>query len=64
MQHLLGLANLEYLNLYGTKVGDKGLKQLAGLKKLKSLYLWNTEVSESGVKNFSKALPGARVSWR
>jgi hypothetical protein len=39
------LADLEYLNLYGTHISDAGLRHLKGLEYLRHLYLWQTPVS-------------------
>ena len=55
------LANLEYLNLYGTKVSDAGLDPLKNLKKLKKLYLWQTQVTEAGVQKLKESLPDLEV---
>jgi hypothetical protein len=56
-----GLENLEYLNVYGTEIGDPGLAHLANLKKLKSLYVWQTKVTDAGVKKLQEALPGLKI---
>jgi hypothetical protein len=55
------LQQLEYLNLYGTRVTDGGLQHLAGLRKLKRLYVWQTGVTPAGVERLRAALPGLQV---
>ena len=57
VSHLTGLENLEYLNLYGTKITDKALDQLSSLKNLKQLYVWQTEVTDDGVAKIKKPCP-------
>jgi hypothetical protein len=54
--------NLEYLNLYGTKVTDAGLQHLKGLAKLKKLYLWQTEVTKDGADGLIAAIPGLYIN--
>lgn len=44
MAALSKLADLEELNLWSTKVTDKGMSQIKNLKKLKSIYLYRTIV--------------------
>ena len=56
------LENLEYLNLYGTKVTDEGLQNLENLKKLKKLYVWQTGVTQAGVDKLKSAVPGIYVN--
>ena len=46
---MAALTNLEYLNLYKTKITDKTLEQLSGLKNLRRLYVWQTAVTDAGV---------------
>jgi hypothetical protein len=59
--HLKDLANLEYLNLYGTAVTDAGLEQLKGLKNLKKLYVWQSQVTDAGAAKLKEALPTVSV---
>jgi hypothetical protein len=56
------LDNLEYLNLYGTKVTDEGILKLKTLGGLEDLYLWESEVSEAGAKALKEELPGLYVN--
>jgi len=60
------LANLEYLNLYGTKVTDAGLEALKGLKNLKKLYVWQTGVTDAGAAKLTAAIPGIDINmgWK
>ena len=61
LKQLKGLANLEYLNLYGTAITDAGLTELAGLKNLKTVYLWQTNVTEQGIAGLKTAMPKLEV---
>ena len=61
LQHLSGLANLEYLNLYGTNITDAGLTQLTGLQHLRKIYLWQTKTTEAGITALKKAMPNLEV---
>src|SRR6185503_3599845 len=56
------LANLEYLNLYGTAVTDAGLAHLSGMKNLKNLYLWQTKVTADGAASLKKSLPTVTIN--
>jgi hypothetical protein len=62
LDHIQGLQNLVYLNLYGTKVTDAGLAKLTGLTHLRNLYLWQTQVTPEGVKKLQAALPGVDIN--
>jgi hypothetical protein len=55
------LQQLEYLNLYATRVSDTGLESLAALKGLRTLYVWQTRVSDRGLERLRSALPRLRV---
>ena len=54
---MAGLENLEYLNLYETKVTDAGLENLSGLKNLKKLYVWQTGVTKDGAEKLLANAP-------
>ena len=62
LDHLKGLTELVYLNVYGSKVTDAGLQKLAELKKLKSLYVWQTGVTKAGVQQLRGKLPGTYIN--
>ena len=62
LANLKPLANLTYLNLYGTAVTDAGLEHLKGLRYLRSLYVWQSKVTDAGVKGLKAALPNVEVS--
>jgi hypothetical protein len=53
---LLLLANLEQVNLAGTKVADDGVKQLLALPKLKLLQLNNTKVTAGAIDEMEEEL--------
>jgi hypothetical protein len=53
---LSGLATVERLVLYNTRVTDSGLAHVRGLRNLKGLYLHGTRVTDSGLTPLS-ALP-------
>ena len=55
------LKYLEYLNLFGTKITDKGITELSGLKNLRKLYVWQTGVSKEGIHQLLKSLPELEV---
>jgi hypothetical protein len=50
------LPRLRALNLYGTRVSDKGLMALHGCRNLEVLYLWQTQVTAPGVAALQNAL--------
>ncbi len=51
------LKELEWLNLYGTKVTDAGLLKLKSLPKLKKLYLWDSKATPEGAAALKKEIP-------
>src|SRR5262249_19832097 len=55
------LANLQELNVSGTKVADDALKALEGLRNLRKLDLTGTQVTAGGVAALQKALPKCRI---
>ena len=57
----MNLQFLRYLNLSGTKISDRAIKDLSQMKDLEEIYLWNSEVTENGVESLRKALPNAKV---
>ena len=59
---LAGLKNVEYINLYGTKVTDAGIAKLAANKALKKLFVWQTAVTKDGAKKLEAAVPGLVVN--
>ena len=59
---LASLSQLEYLNLYGTRITDKSLKSLSALKNLRQLFVWQTGVTTKGVEELRKSLPKLKVS--
>jgi hypothetical protein len=62
LAHVAALAQLEYLNLYGTAITDDGLAHLAGLKRLRKLYLWQTKVSYDAAMALEVGIPGLSVN--
>jgi hypothetical protein len=58
--HLRGLANLQTLDLVGTRVTDAGLEPLKGLANLQRLFLQATQVTDTGLG----CLKGLAVFWR
>ncbi|MEY3945691.1 MAG: hypothetical protein RJB03_397, partial [Bacteroidota bacterium] len=55
------LDQLEYLNLVGTAITDKGIIELATLKSIKNIYCWNTKVTVSGIEAFQKNRPDVKI---
>jgi len=55
------LQDLEWLNLYGTKVTDDGLLKLKALSKLNKLYLWNSKATSKGADALKKELPAVEA---
>ena len=51
LECLMGLSNLDWLNLSGTAVTDGGLKHLEGLSKLTSLDLEGISVTDAGIEH-------------
>ncbi|HEX4129632.1 MAG TPA: SUMF1/EgtB/PvdO family nonheme iron enzyme [Pirellulales bacterium] len=49
LEKLIGLDNLESLDLHNTSVADKGLADIAGVTSLKSLSLAGTAVTDAGL---------------
>ncbi len=57
------LKKLEYLNLYGTQVSQKGInKLLRQLPNLKNLYLWQTAITEEEVDGLQASHPGIEIN--
>jgi len=55
------LANVTGLYLYGTKITDAGLKEVAKLQRLNTLDLRHTKVTKAGVAELKKALPNCKI---
>ena len=53
LKELVGLTQLQSLNLYTTQVTDAGLKELAGLIQLQTLNLDGTWVTDAGLKELA-----------
>lgn len=49
-------------DLFGPKVTDAGLKELAPLKNLTTLSLRDTKVTDAGVAELQKVLPKCKIS--
>src|SRR4029079_5305062 len=62
LANLAKLANLQYLNLYGTGITDAGLQQLKGLKNLHRLSVGQTKVSYDAAMALEKDTPGLEVN--
>lgn len=58
---LKGMKELQVLNLYGTPIGDEGLKHLETLTGLKNLTLKRTAVTAAGVSALRKVLPNCSI---
>jgi hypothetical protein len=56
------LGELEYLNLYGTKVTDGGIAKLEGAKGLKKLFVWQTGVTKAGATALEGKVAGLVVN--
>ena len=63
LEHLKGLPDLEWLELYDTQVTDDGLEHLKGLTKLEYLDLYRTHVTSQGVQELQEALPNCEILW-
>jgi internalin A len=48
--------------LWGTKITDAGLKELAALRNLQRLKLASRDVTDAGVEELRKALPNCDIS--
>ena len=59
---LLSLEQLEYLNLYGTRIGNAGAARLAGLPQLHSLYIWQTAVTAAAIADIERQHAGLSVN--
>ncbi|MFY9343566.1 MAG: c-type cytochrome domain-containing protein [Planctomycetota bacterium] len=57
----LSLGHLEYVNAYGTGLGDDGLAKLAALPKLARLYAWQSKVTGDGAKSVRAAHPALQL---
>jgi Leucine-rich repeat (LRR) protein len=55
------MANLEALNLQGTKLTDAGLVHLKGLANLQTLDLKGTQVTDAGVKSLQQQIPKVKI---
>jgi internalin A len=53
LKELVGLKQLQSLELMGTQVTDTGLKELMGLKQLQLLDLSFTHVTDAGMKELA-----------
>jgi hypothetical protein len=62
LEVIANLKDLEYLNVYGTKVTDTGILKLKSLAGLKQLFGWQSQVTEEGAKALKKELPGLYVN--
>ena len=58
---MASLAQLESLNLYGTRVTDAGLAPLAALPRLRRVYLWQTGVTPAGVERLRASAPRLEI---
>ncbi len=53
---LANLSELEYLNLYGTKVGNEIFETFASMPGLKKVFLWQTGVDPAEAKSFERSV--------
>jgi Leucine-rich repeat (LRR) protein len=61
IKHLKGLVDLEKLLLYGTRVTDKGMAELAGLTKLKELDLRGTPCGTADMEAYLPHMPQLEI---
>ena len=59
---LIGLSNLEKINLSFTMVSDDGLRMLCGLSSLKSLNLDARQITDTGLANLTSTC--LKLHWR
>ncbi|MDB5386931.1 MAG: hypothetical protein JWM11_2577 [Planctomycetaceae bacterium] len=59
-QHIRNLANLQLLDIVGSKVNDEGLKAIAAITSLNDLALSNTNVTDAGLQQL-KSLQGLGI---
>jgi hypothetical protein len=57
LENIVGLSQLEYINLVGTKVSDDGLKYLSQLKGMKKVYCWNSEITIQAITGLNQKRP-------
>ena len=60
LANLVGFPSLQWLNLSGTQITDKGLEHVGKLHHLNTLNLGNTNISDEGIAHLA-ALPNLRV---
>lgn len=51
---LLGLENLEVINLIGTSITENGIQTFNEFKNLKKVYLWKTKIDNTTIKYFNQ----------
>jgi hypothetical protein len=61
--HLLGMKQLDTLDLSETRVSDALLDQLQTMKQLKLVMVDGTKATQAGVERFRKARPDCRILW-
>jgi hypothetical protein len=61
LKELVGMKNLQELNLNYTQLTDAGLKTLKEMSGLEYLHLHGGRVTAAGVKELKAALSGCRV---
>ena len=61
MQALSSLPNLRTLNLFATKVTDRGIEALQRTRSLRELFAWQTQVTDAGLASFRRARSDLRV---
>jgi Leucine-rich repeat (LRR) protein len=56
LEWLMGIPELEYLDLSGTQVTDTGLKRLQRLTRLRELQLNDTQVTDAGLEHLKSLM--------
>ena len=49
------------LQLTGTRITDRGLKELSVLTNLAELSLWDTGITDAGVEEIKMSLPNLKI---
>lgn len=62
MAHLQGANYLEFLNIYGSEVGDQGIEKLAELRNLRRVYAWESSVTVAGAKQLEEKMSQLEVN--
>lgn len=61
--HLKGIRALEYLDLRGNPITDKGIRDIANVQGLKFIDLRNTLVTDHGIQQLRNACPNLAIEY-